>query len=143
MKRRPRIHYTEEQRALMWERWQKGESLEKIAQLFDRHHTSIEQILAETGVRVETAKGRQILKDAGADVDKNTKRLETPRFTQGDYDIQENPQIARMARNESLISRLEDEVKDSLRELRAAEAKIAGHAAIIDNLTVRIEKCEQ
>ncbi len=49
MKRRPRIHYTEEQRALMWERWQKGESLEKIAQLFDRHHTSIEQILAETG----------------------------------------------------------------------------------------------
>ena len=49
MKRRPRIHYTEEQRALMWERWQKGESLEKIAQLFDRHHPSIERILAETG----------------------------------------------------------------------------------------------
>jgi len=33
----------------MWERWQKGESLEKIAQLFDRHHPSIERILAETG----------------------------------------------------------------------------------------------
>ncbi len=49
MKRRPRTHYTEEQRALMWERWQKGDSLEKIAQLFDRYHPSIERILAETG----------------------------------------------------------------------------------------------
>ena len=49
MKRRPRIYYTQSQRALMWERWQKGESLEKIAQLFDRHHPSIERILAETG----------------------------------------------------------------------------------------------
>jgi hypothetical protein len=27
MKQRPRIHYTEGQKALMWERWQKGESL--------------------------------------------------------------------------------------------------------------------
>ena len=49
MTRRPRIHYTEEQRTLMWERWQKGDSLEKIANLFDRHHPSIERILAETG----------------------------------------------------------------------------------------------
>ena len=49
MKRRPRIHYTEEQRALMWERWQKGDSLEQIAQLFDRYHPSVERILAETG----------------------------------------------------------------------------------------------
>lgn len=49
MKRRTRIHYTAEQKALMWDRWQKGESLEQIAQLFDRHHPSIERILAETG----------------------------------------------------------------------------------------------
>jgi IS30 family transposase len=49
MKRRPNTYYTEEQRALMWERWQKGDSLEKIANLFDRHHPSIEQILAKTG----------------------------------------------------------------------------------------------
>ena len=26
MKMRPRIHYTEEQKALMWDRWHKGES---------------------------------------------------------------------------------------------------------------------
>ncbi len=49
MKRRPRIHYTESQKALMWERWQKGESLQQIAQLFDRNHSSIQQILAATG----------------------------------------------------------------------------------------------
>ena len=46
---RPRIHYTEGQKALMWERWQKGESLQQIAQLFDRNHSSIQPILAATG----------------------------------------------------------------------------------------------
>lgn len=33
----------------MWERWQKGESLQQIARLFDRNHSSIQGILAETG----------------------------------------------------------------------------------------------
>ncbi|GAB7546274.1 hypothetical protein CS8_059590 [Cupriavidus sp. 8B] len=49
MKQRRRIYYTESQRALMWERWQKGESLQHIAQLFDRNHSSVKRILAETG----------------------------------------------------------------------------------------------
>jgi IS30 family transposase len=49
MKYRSRIYYTETQKALMWERWQKGESLSQIAQLFDRGHSSIQGILAETG----------------------------------------------------------------------------------------------
>ena len=46
MKQRPRIYYTEEQKALMWERWQKGDSLEKISQLFGRYHSSVEGIVA-------------------------------------------------------------------------------------------------
>ena len=49
MKYRPRIYYTEEQKSLMWDRWQKGDSLHQIAQLFDRHHTSVRRILAESG----------------------------------------------------------------------------------------------
>jgi len=49
MKQRPRIYYSESQKALMWDRWQKGDSLHQIAQLFDRHHPSIQRILAETG----------------------------------------------------------------------------------------------
>lgn len=49
MAQRPRIYYTESQKALMWERWQKGESLQQIAQLFDRNHSSIQRILAESG----------------------------------------------------------------------------------------------
>ena len=49
MKQRPRIYYTESQKALMWERWQKGDTLHQIAQLFDRHHPSIARILGETG----------------------------------------------------------------------------------------------
>jgi len=49
MKQRPRIYYTETQKALMWDRWQKGDSLQQIAQLFDRNHPSIERILAQSG----------------------------------------------------------------------------------------------
>ncbi|WP_213909858.1 helix-turn-helix domain-containing protein, partial [Stutzerimonas nitrititolerans] len=49
MKQRPRIYYTESQKALMWDRWKAGDSLQKIAQLFDRNHSSIRRILAETG----------------------------------------------------------------------------------------------
>jgi IS30 family transposase len=49
MKRRPRRRYTESQKAEMWDRWQKGESLSSIARLFDRHHPAIQGILAKTG----------------------------------------------------------------------------------------------
>jgi IS30 family transposase len=49
MKYRTRIYYTESQKALMWERWKKGESLQQIAQLFNRNHSSVNRILAETG----------------------------------------------------------------------------------------------
>src|SRR5512133_408928 len=49
MKQRPRIYYSDSQKALMWERWKKGESLQQIAQLFDRNHSSISRILGETG----------------------------------------------------------------------------------------------
>lgn len=51
MQYRPRIRYTESQKALMWDRWQKGESLHQIAQLFDRHHPSIQGLLAASGGR--------------------------------------------------------------------------------------------
>ncbi|ABR91382.1 transposase, IS30 family [Janthinobacterium sp. Marseille] len=33
----------------MWDRWKKGESLQQIAQLFDRNHSSVQRILAESG----------------------------------------------------------------------------------------------
>jgi IS30 family transposase len=49
MKKRPRIYYSARQRALIWERWRKGETLHQIARLFDRYHSSIQGILAESG----------------------------------------------------------------------------------------------
>ena len=49
MKYRTRIYYSEEQKSLMWDRWQKGDSQEKIAQLFDRTHGSVARILRRTG----------------------------------------------------------------------------------------------
>jgi len=46
---RKRIIYTESQKALMWDRWRKGESLQQIAQLFDRNHSSVSGILSVSG----------------------------------------------------------------------------------------------
>lgn len=49
MKQRPRIYYTESQKALMWERWRQGDSLQQIARLFDRNHSAVQRILSESG----------------------------------------------------------------------------------------------
>ena len=49
MKYRTRINYTAEQRAVMWDYYSRGESLNTIASLFNRGHSSIQRILGETG----------------------------------------------------------------------------------------------
>jgi IS30 family transposase len=49
MKQRPRIYYTQPQIAQMWDRWQEGVSLNEIGRMFDRGHSSVQRILAETG----------------------------------------------------------------------------------------------
>ena len=60
MPRKPRIHYTETDKAVMWDRWQKGDSLEKIAQLFDRTQSSAAHNLRRTGgIRPPNVIGQQ------------------------------------------------------------------------------------
>jgi IS30 family transposase len=49
MPRRTRINYTDEQKALMWDRWRAGDTLHQIGKLFDRPHTSIRNVLSRTG----------------------------------------------------------------------------------------------
>lgn len=61
MKQTARLYYTEAQKALMWDRWQKGESLHAIARLFGRHHPSIQRILAQSGGIRPAARRRSCL----------------------------------------------------------------------------------
>src|SRR4051812_30910930 len=49
MKQRPRIYYPDSQKALIWKRWKQGATPHQIAGLFDRMHSSVRLILAETG----------------------------------------------------------------------------------------------
>ncbi len=49
MKQRPRIYYSDTQKAQMWDRWEKGDSFHSIARLFDRGHSSVQRILGESG----------------------------------------------------------------------------------------------
>ena len=58
MKQRPRIYYSDTQKALMWERWKQGWTLNEIGRLFDRPHTSIQQIFVRTGGIQPAARSR-------------------------------------------------------------------------------------
>lgn len=49
MKQRTRVYYTEKQKAFMWERWKQGDSMHDIAALFDRGHTTVQNIFASVG----------------------------------------------------------------------------------------------
>ena len=46
---RTRIYYSDTQKAQMWDRWQRGESLKSIGRLFDRGSNSIYGVLSVTG----------------------------------------------------------------------------------------------
>ena len=47
---RRRIYFTEKQKAEIWDRWQRGESMSAIGRLFDRGSSSVYPLLARTGV---------------------------------------------------------------------------------------------
>jgi hypothetical protein len=49
MKYRTRNFYSDSQKAMMWERWKEGATLQQIAKLFDRAHGSLRGILAASG----------------------------------------------------------------------------------------------
>ena len=49
MKHRTRIYFSAEQRADIWDRWQRGESMSSIGRLFERQSSSIYPILEPSG----------------------------------------------------------------------------------------------
>ena len=49
MKYRTRIYFTDAEKTLMWDRWQKGDSTRAIARLLDRGHSSVQGVLGKTG----------------------------------------------------------------------------------------------
>jgi IS30 family transposase len=46
---RRRIYFSEKQKAEIWDRWRRGESMSSIGRLFDRNSSSIYPLLARTG----------------------------------------------------------------------------------------------
>ena len=49
MKYRRRIYYSAEQRAEIWGRWQRGESMRSIGRVFDRQSSSVFSVISPTG----------------------------------------------------------------------------------------------
>ena len=63
MKYRRRIYYSAAQRAEIWDRWQRGESMNSIGRVFDRQSSSVFSVISPTGgIRPPDRKrGRQAL----------------------------------------------------------------------------------
>ena len=73
MTKRKRRHYTDAEKAEMWDRWRKGQSMGEIGRLFGlQGHTSIQQIFSKTGgirpaeISRSLMAGRSIRSIAGA-----------------------------------------------------------------------------
>jgi transposase-like protein len=49
MKHRRRINYTAAQRAEIWDRWQRGESMSSIGRAFDRNSSLVFSVISPTG----------------------------------------------------------------------------------------------
>ena len=49
MKYRTRRYFTQSDKTLMWDRWQKGDSLHAIARLFDTSHSAVAGVFSKTG----------------------------------------------------------------------------------------------
>ena len=49
MKQRPRRYITDSEMSLIWDRWEKGESLNAIARDLGRYHSAVQGALARTG----------------------------------------------------------------------------------------------
>jgi hypothetical protein len=49
MKYRRRVFFTDKQKSEIWDRWQRGESMNAIGRSFDRSSSSIYPLLARTG----------------------------------------------------------------------------------------------
>ena len=49
MKYRRRIYYSAAQRAEIWDRWQRGESMSSIGRAFDRQSSSVFSVISPTG----------------------------------------------------------------------------------------------
>ena len=63
MKYRRRIYYSAAQRAEIWDRWQRGESMSSIGRVFDRQSSSVFSVISPTGgIRPPDRKrGKQVL----------------------------------------------------------------------------------
>lgn len=63
MKYRRRIYYSAEQRAEIWDRWQRGESMSSISRVFDRQSSSVFSVISPTGgIRpADRKRGKQAL----------------------------------------------------------------------------------
>jgi hypothetical protein len=61
MKYRLRIYYSTEQRAEIWDRWQRGGSMRSIGRVFDWQSSSVFSVISPTGALAAEGRDIQVL----------------------------------------------------------------------------------
>ena len=68
MARRKRIYFTDKQKADIWDRWQRGESMSSIGRLFESDLSSIYPLLSRTdGIRPPARKTQVFFRNEAID----------------------------------------------------------------------------
>jgi IS30 family transposase len=103
MKYRTRIYYTGEQKALMWDHWQAGDSLHEIARLFNRHHSSVRGIFERCGGMRPPTRRRSTRSLTLAEREEISRGIAARRRAdQATWDRARRPKICKLARHRAL-----------------------------------------
>ena len=145
MKYRTRITYTDAQKALMWDRWQKGDSLHDIGRLFDRHHTTAQRILTENGgIRPrERKRSSQALTLADREViSRGLARRQSMRNIAAELGRSPSTVSREIQRNGGCASYRASSAEQAAwhRALRTKVCKLAGRPHLIRIITVKLQR---
>ena len=145
MKYRTRITYTDAQKALMWDRWQKGDSLHDIGRLFDRHHTTAQRILTESGgIRPrERKRSSQALTLADREViSRGLARRQSMRNIAAELGRSPSTVSREIQRNGGCASYRASSAEQAAwhRALRPKVCKLAGRPHLIRIITVKLQR---
>ncbi len=108
VKQRARIYYTDTDKALMWDGWQKGESLHAIARLFDRSHSLIAGIFSRTGGIRPPHKKRSRLALTLAEREEISRGVVASQANQAAWDRAHRPKTCKLVENRERPAEVED-----------------------------------
>jgi HD-GYP domain-containing protein (c-di-GMP phosphodiesterase class II) len=141
MKYRPRIYYSDEQKAIMWDRWKKGDSLHDIARLFDRNHSSVGRILSVTGGIRPPQRIRSHLALSLSEREEISRGVASQEsFRSIAHRLGRSPSTISREINQKLIESYEQTIRGWIRVMDLRHQETKDHTVRVSKMTVELSK---